>query len=310
MSKIASHLTLLATVLVCLLPAAPARAQSIRPFVSTAGNDNPSCSLASPCRHFSAAVTATAAGGEVDALDAGAYGSFTISQAITIEGQGWSYVAPASGSAAITINVGATEKVTIHGVSLNGVGTTLTTGIIFNRGGSLTVRDCTIRNFAINGILFQPNNSSPVSQLYASNTLVSDNGNDGIAVFPPPSGTSVFAVLNNVESINNGASGFELTGSGGSPFAVTILNSLAANNGGNGITAGTTQVDVRNSTFVSNLNGVSANPGAGLTLSNSFFLRNSSTNALLNGGFIATYGTNLCQPSTCATNVAPSGATF
>ena len=83
-----------ALALAATLPAVSTQAQSIRTFVSTAGSDSNPCSLASPCRHFSAAVAATAVGGEVDALDPGAYGSFTISQAITIEGQGWSYVAP------------------------------------------------------------------------------------------------------------------------------------------------------------------------------------------------------------------------
>ena len=87
-------------------------------------------------------MTATSPGGEVDALDPGAYGSFTISQAITIEGQGWSYVAPPSGGAAITINAGS-GNVTIRGVSLNGVGATGgTNGIVFNSGGSLTVTNC------------------------------------------------------------------------------------------------------------------------------------------------------------------------
>src|SRR5258707_3585988 len=95
-----------ALALAVTLPAVPAQAQSIRTCVSTAGSDNPSCSLASPCRHFSAAGAATAPGGEVDALDAGAYGSFTILHAITIEGQGWSYVAPPNGGAAITITAG------------------------------------------------------------------------------------------------------------------------------------------------------------------------------------------------------------
>src|SRR5216683_4019773 len=129
-----------ALALAVTLPAVPAQAQSIRTFVSTAGSDNPSCSLASPCRHFSAAVAATAAGGEVDALDPGAYGSFTISQAITIEGQGWSYVAPPSNGNAITINA-VSGNVFIRGVSLNGVGVANANGILFNSGGSLNVQD-------------------------------------------------------------------------------------------------------------------------------------------------------------------------
>src|SRR5258708_10420386 len=163
------------------LPAAPARAQSIRTFVSTAGNDANPCSLAQPCRHFSAAVAATAAGGEVDALDPGAYGSFTIGQAITIEGQGWSYVASPSGGNAITINAGAGDDIKIHGVSLNGVGTTNSNGIVFNAGGSLTVADCVAQNFSYSGsgnttgigILMQPT-FGPVS-FVITNTIVSHN---------------------------------------------------------------------------------------------------------------------------------------
>src|SRR5271168_1670907 len=144
-----------ALALAVTLPAVSAQAQSIRTFVSVAGSDNPSCSLTLPCRHFSAAVAATAVGGEVDALDAGAYGSFTISQAITIDGQGWSYVAPPNNGNAITINA-VSGNVTIHGVSLNGVGATGTTnGIQFNSGDSLNVRDSAIRNFTGNGINFQ-----------------------------------------------------------------------------------------------------------------------------------------------------------
>src|SRR6202163_1048343 len=74
-TKLAS--VVLAAALAAVLPAAPAQAQAqaIRTFVSTAGSDSNPCSITQPCRHFQAAVNATSAGGEVDALDAGAYGS-------------------------------------------------------------------------------------------------------------------------------------------------------------------------------------------------------------------------------------------
>ena len=59
------------------LPAVSAQTQSIRTFVSTAGSDNASCTITSSCRHFQAAANATSAvGGEVDALDPGAYDVF------------------------------------------------------------------------------------------------------------------------------------------------------------------------------------------------------------------------------------------
>src|SRR5258708_38891996 len=143
-----------ALALAVTLPAVSAQAQSIRPFVSVAGSDSNPCSLVAPCRHFSAAVGATAVGGEVDALDPGPYGTFPISQAIAIEGQGWSYVAPPSGGAAITINAGS-GRVAIHGVLLNGAGIAgSTNGIVFNSGKSLTVEDCVVRNMTGHGLEF------------------------------------------------------------------------------------------------------------------------------------------------------------
>src|SRR5258708_8991881 len=86
--------------LACSLFAAPVHAQSIRTFVSVAGSDSNPCSLAQPCRHFQAAVAATAAGGEADALDPGAYGSFPINQATTTHAQRWARVTPPANTAA------------------------------------------------------------------------------------------------------------------------------------------------------------------------------------------------------------------
>ena len=93
-------------------------------------------------------MNATSAGGEVDALDPAGYGPIIISQAITIEGQGWSYIAPPASGNGITINA-VSGNVTIHGVSLNGAGITGgTNGIVFNSGDSLTVTDCVVQNFS------------------------------------------------------------------------------------------------------------------------------------------------------------------
>src|SRR5215469_6378624 len=87
-----------------------AQAQSPRTFVSATGSDSNPCSFALPCRHFQAAVNATAAGGEVDALDPAGYSPIIINQPITIEGQGWSYIAPPVNGDAITINAGASDS--------------------------------------------------------------------------------------------------------------------------------------------------------------------------------------------------------
>jgi len=186
---------LITTALAYTYFAAPAQAQSPRTFVSAAGNDSNTCTFAAPCRHFQAAVNATSAGGEVDALDPAGYSPIVISHPITIEGQGWSYIAPPASGNAITINA-VSGNVTIRGVSLNGAGVTGgTNGIVFNSGDSLTVTNCVAQNFANSsgivtgdGILMQP--ASGAITFAITNTIVSNNGLTGIAYLPPSGSTA------------------------------------------------------------------------------------------------------------------------
>ena len=71
---------------------------SVQTFVSAAGSDSNNCAdITTPCLHFQNAVNATVPGGEVVALNPADYGPITINQPITINGQGWAYVAPAAG---------------------------------------------------------------------------------------------------------------------------------------------------------------------------------------------------------------------
>ena len=193
-----------ALALAVTLPAVSAQAQAPRTFVSAAGSDSNPCSFAAPCRHFQAAVNATSAGGEVDALDPAGYGPIVISQAITIEGQGWSYVAPPVGGNGITINA-VSGNVIIHGVSLNGAGITgSTNGIVFNSGGSLNVKDSVFQNFGHDGIKL--NAPAPVS---ISDTLVSDNTNNGVTFQPSDAAT---LTLERVQAIGNSDIGLFIDG--------------------------------------------------------------------------------------------------
>ncbi|HTC04904.1 MAG TPA: right-handed parallel beta-helix repeat-containing protein [Xanthobacteraceae bacterium] len=242
----------LAASLVAILPAVSAHAQAPRTFVSAAGTDNSTCSFAAPCRHFQAAVDATSAGGEVDALDPAGYGPIIIHQAITIEGQGWSYIAPPAGGDGISISA-VNGRVAIHGVLLNGVGITPASGIVFNSGSSLNVQDCVIQNFSGTGILFQPNTSS-VSKMSVANTRISDS-NFGLTISPTGTGTTR-SILNHIDIENNIQDGIT-TSTSSQELYVTVNESVSANNGGAGIISTTTNsggihVYVRNSTINDN----------------------------------------------------------
>jgi hypothetical protein len=282
----------LAASLAAILPAVSAQALAPRTFVSAAGTDNSTCSFAAPCRHFQAAVDATSDGGEVDALDPAGYSPITISRGVTIEGQGWSYIAPPANGAAITINA-VSGKVTIRGVSLNGVGVSQAIGIEFNSGASLNVQNSVIENFSRYGILYQPNASSNLS---VSNTVVSDN-NYGIYIGPLGTGTAN-GVLDHVHTDNNTNDGITVT-TVNSFVQIVIRDSVISDNGGTGVVVTTSSpseqavhVTVRSSTIANNGNfGLVVGGGSGgstLTVSRSTIAGNANggwnatTNALLN----------------------------
>ena len=256
-----------ALALAVTLPAAPAQAQATRAFVSAAGSDNNSCiNTNSPCRHFQNAYNAMPNGGEIDVLDPGNYGALTVNHGLDIVGRGWATVGAASGLPSITINAGSNDKIYISGVLLDGANVTGTTGIQFNSGVNLTVRDSVIRNFTGSGIFFGPN-SSTSSEIFVSNTLVSDNGGDGISISPTGSGTTT-GVLDHDHVENNGGNGI-IAMTSTQTINVTVGDSVSADNTSDGIIAsGTTPVAimVRSSTMANNgMDGLVAS-GAGATI--------------------------------------------
>jgi hypothetical protein len=289
---IAAGLALAAT-----LPAVPASAQVARTFVSAGGSDSNNCAnVATPCRHFQTAVTATAPGGEVVALDPANYGSMTINHQITINGQGWAYVAPQNGGNAITITAGSSDNVTIHGVVLDGVGATGgTNGIVFISGGSLTVTDCVLQNFGStgvestgNGIWMRP--SVGTVSFVITNTIVLNNGYAGISYLPLSGTATANGVIDHVVVTNSGAYGIAVyTGSGGGSTAVAISNGIVSqsNNPGTGtginISNGTAAlaVSIDNTTVSGNLIGIAAAVTSNVMLGRSVITAN-STDGILN----------------------------
>src|SRR5215469_8417006 len=90
-----------------------------RVFVSGQGSDANPCSVAAPCRSFQQAHNTVTAGGEIVALDAAGYGPLAITKALTVTAIGIeASITSSNSSPAITINAGASDAVSIRGLTL------------------------------------------------------------------------------------------------------------------------------------------------------------------------------------------------
>src|SRR5688500_2022138 len=119
-----SRSLLLVTASAFLVLALPSSAfgQATRTWVSGVGDDANPCSRTAPCKTFAGAISKTANGGEMKVIDPGGFGGVTITKSLHIRARGNTAGALVSGTNAIVINAAATDKVTIDGLDINGIG--------------------------------------------------------------------------------------------------------------------------------------------------------------------------------------------
>src|SRR5476649_1543138 len=122
MKKLRFALSVLTVMLFALVFVSAAQAQATRTWVSGVGDDVNPCSRTAPCKTFPGAISKTAAGGEINCLDPGAFGAVTITKSITIDCAATQGGILASASPGITINAFPTDIVTLRGLDINGFG--------------------------------------------------------------------------------------------------------------------------------------------------------------------------------------------
>lgn len=218
------------------LASAPAHAQT-RTWVSGVGDDVNPCSRTAPCKTFAGAISKTAAGGEINCMDAGGYGAVTITKAITISCDAGTAGVLVSGTNGIIVNAGATDNVELKGLDIDGVGTGLN-GIRFLAGASLIVDTCTIRGFKSAGgfgISFAP---TTVGTLHVINSLITKNGGPGggggIQVAATGGGFARAIITRSV--IDRNFVGVSAVGSGPTS-AIQVFQSAVSHNTSNGLLA-------------------------------------------------------------------------
>jgi len=278
-------LTLVAVLFVTSLLATEAHAQATRTWVSGVGDDANPCSRTAPCKTFAGAISKTAAGGEISALDPGGFGAVTITKAITINGDGTLAGILNAGSNGIVINALTTDKVIIRNVSINGA-TSGINGIRYLAGGQVVVDNVTISGCTTTGIDMSLTATS--GNLHVRDTRIT-KCTTGINV-TTTSGAAV-AVLDNVriDQMTNGVT----VGANG---RAAIRNSSFANHSSNAVllSAATSIANVFGNMFAHNGTGVRANvSGASARISGNGFFNNSTGILAVGGAAMNSDGTNV-----------------
>jgi hypothetical protein len=271
--------SLIAVFVVALMTASLAEAQATRTWVSGVGDDANPCSRTAPCKTFAGAISKTAAGGSIDALDPGGFGAVTITKSITIDGGGGPLagVLATLGSSGIIVN-SASAVVILRNLSIEGVGTGAN-GIRVIAAAQVHVERCTIQNFANNGIVFAAS-----GDLFVSDTSIKDMTDQGIYL------QSGRTTLDRVVLSGNG---FGLLV--GNSAAATAKHSTASGNDvgfGTAYSAGA-QLNLEDSVTTNNRYGVMVLHGSSLRMS-AVHVGNNSLSGMFNDGtgILVSFGNN------------------
>lgn len=305
------HIVLISAAIIGgILVNAPASAQTTRTYVSGFGDDTYPCTRLAPCRTFLFAMLRTAAGGEIDCLDAAGYGPLTISKSLTIAcdvsvREGGIF---ALANNAITINIPATSSVTLSGLLINGLGNSATpaalNGVSIIQGGTVTIRNSTITGFVAGaGINFTP---TTTARLVLDDVIVSANGTasnilSGGIFLRPATGVTASVIINatRLQGNANAALRMDTVGATGAVINATLDSSSLSGNA-SGIIAkspagtGTIRVMIAKTTFDQNSGyAITANgPGTTMRIGDSGISNNGTGVYLLAGATMLSYGTN------------------
>jgi hypothetical protein len=258
-----------------------------RTWVSGVGNDMNPCSRTAPCQTLAAAYGNTNVGGQINVIDAGGFGSLTITHSITIDGsESFASTLATKDTVGFIINAGPSDVVVLRNLNIQGGGQD---GIRFLAGGKLYVEDCRIFGFLNRGIDFEP---SGESELFVKDTTIRDNAGVGLRINPAAGGKAT-ATIDNCKLTGN-----EYGLSVVDEANVTIRDSVASSNSINGImaqaVAGVPQVNIENCLVTDNTNNGIRVTGSKATarLSGSTVTANDNGLSVGGGGTIDSYGDN------------------
>ncbi len=151
-----------ALIAVMTLLSTAAQAQATRTWVSGVGDDVNPCSRTAPCRTFAGAISKTALGGEINALDAGGFGSVTITKSIVLDGSSGVIAGVLFwGTTGIIVNAPADSTVVLRNLDLTGALSGIA-GIRIVKAGQVFIDNVKIQSAINAGIQVQEGAGSRV----------------------------------------------------------------------------------------------------------------------------------------------------
>jgi hypothetical protein len=264
-------------------------------YVSNTGSDSHGCTnpTTDACASFNGALTNTISGGEIDCVNAGNYGGgFTISQSVTIDCSGAVGFTPGG----IMIS-GSGIVVRLRNLSINGGGAA-NQGISVATVAALYIEHCVITNNTGVGISFE--SSAGPSQLFVTDSIISQNGNTGIVINPSVA-TVATIERSGIEGNNIGI----LANTDGGNTLVTISGSIVSGNQVNNVRVYGGVVLVDQTNVVGSSLGLLVSDSAELVARNTTVFNNTTGLSPIEAGTIYSYGTNSVNGN--ATNGAFTG---
>jgi hypothetical protein len=229
----------LLTLLIGLALAPQASAQATRTWVSGVGDDANPCSRTAPCFTLAGAISKTAEYGEINAIDAMALGSVTITKSITIDvANVKGGVLNSLGQNGVTVAAQPDDVVTLRGLDIHGV--------------SSGVTGC--------------NTASGIRILGAKTVRIEDTriSQQQRAIWVTPT-APVDVLVNRVDIANNCAGGVALEPGAGGSAEATVVNSAITNSGTALRAAGGAAAWLGNTTVFGNALGLEAAGGGTIT---------------------------------------------
>jgi hypothetical protein len=287
---------LLGALFVAGLAIAPAHAQATRTWVSGVGDDANPCSRTAPCKTWPGAISKTAAGGEIDALDPGGFGTVTITKSITLDGGGGQVasILASPGVNGINVSAAATDVIILRNLRINGAGGGV--GVQVNTAGKVVVEKCDIFEFASAAVNVTPGSGTVMVKIQETNI-----NNNGAGVLSKPTGgaTVNMSIDHSFIDANTGGA-MKIDGTGGGSSNVAVNDSSMSLNGGTGANAvsgpsGNVNVDLMRDVLAKNGTGVQTNNTSGGTVQvtvGQSMLSNNGTAWSVVGPALLSYGNN------------------